>query len=59
LRALYPGTDTIPGPQDTETHRVSQAKGPLIEKAFGWMQQTGGIRKARLRGRAEAGVLKS
>jgi Transposase DDE domain len=29
---------------------VSQRKRPLIEKAFGWMKQTGGIRKTKLRG---------
>ncbi len=30
------------------TYAVSQAKRPLIEKAFGWMQQTGGMRKTKL-----------
>ena len=31
-------------------YRISQRKRPLIEKAFGWMKQTGGIRKTRFRG---------
>jgi transposase len=31
-------------------YRLSQQKRPLIEKAFGWMKQTGGLRKTRLRG---------
>ena len=30
-------------------------KRPLIEKAFGWMKQTGGMRKSRLRGLAKVG----
>jgi transposase len=29
---------------------ISQHKRPLIEKAFGWMKQTGGMRKTKLRG---------
>lgn len=29
---------------------VSQRKRPLIEKVFGWMKQTGGMRKTKLRG---------
>ncbi len=33
-----------------ESYRVSQHKRPLIEKAFGWMKQTGGMRKTKLRG---------
>lgn len=33
-----------------ETYTVSQSKRPLIEKAFGWMKQTGGMRKTKLRG---------
>jgi transposase len=32
------------------SYSVSQRKRPLIEKAFGWMKQTGGIRKTKLRG---------
>lgn len=39
--------------QRTTRHRsyqISQKKRPLIEKAFGWMKQTGGIRKTKLRG---------
>ena len=35
------------------TYQVSQRKRPLIEKAFGWMKQTGGIRKTKLRGLAK------
>jgi transposase/ribosomal protein S6E (S10) len=31
-------------------YALSQRKRPLIEKAFGWMKQTGGIRKTKLRG---------
>jgi transposase len=33
-----------------DNYRVSQRKRPLIEKAFGWMKQTGGMRKTKLRG---------
>ena len=33
-----------------ESYRVSHSKRPLIEKAFGWMKQTGGMRKTKLRG---------
>ncbi len=33
-----------------ESYIVSQRKRPLIEKAFGWMKQTGGMRKTKLRG---------
>jgi len=33
-----------------DSYTVSQAKRPLIEKAFGWMKQTGGMRKTKLRG---------
>jgi hypothetical protein len=32
------------------TYQVSQQKRPLIEKAFGWMKQTGGMRQTKLRG---------
>ena len=31
-------------------YALSQRKRPLIEKAFGWMKQTGGMRKTKLRG---------
>lgn len=31
-------------------YQSSQRKRPLIEKAFGWMKQTGGIRQTKLRG---------
>jgi transposase len=36
-----------------ETYQLSQRKRPLIEKAFGWMKQTGGMRKTKLRGLAK------
>lgn len=32
------------------TYELSQRKRPLIEKVFGWMKQTGGMRKTKLRG---------
>jgi transposase len=32
------------------SYAASQRKRPLIEKVFGWMKQTGGMRKTRLRG---------
>jgi transposase len=32
------------------TYGVSQRKRPLIEKVFGWMKQTGDMRKTKLRG---------
>ena len=35
------------------SYSVSQHKRPLIEKAFGWMKQTGGVRKTKLRGLAK------
>lgn len=35
-----------------EGYQMSQHKRPLIEKAFGWMKQTGGMRKTKLRGLA-------
>jgi transposase len=38
-----------------ESYAVSQRKRPLIEKAFGWMKQTGGMRKTKLRGLAKVG----
>jgi transposase len=31
-------------------YHISQKKRPLIEKVFGWMKQTGGIRQTKLRG---------
>jgi transposase len=34
---------------------ISQRKRPLIEKAFGWMKQTGGMRKTKLRGLLKVG----
>src|SRR5262245_35557865 len=36
-----------------ESYRVSQRKRPWIEKVFGWMKQTGGMRKTKLRGLAK------
>lgn len=36
-----------------QSYAVSQSKRPLIEKAFGWMKQTGGMRKTKLRGLAK------
>ena len=33
-----------------DSYAISQQKRPLIEKAFGWMKQTGGVRKTKLRG---------
>jgi transposase len=35
------------------TYQASQRKRPLIEKAFGWMKQTGGMGKTKLRGLAK------
>jgi len=32
------------------SYQISQKKRPLIEKVFGWMKQTGGLRKTKLRG---------
>ena len=32
------------------SYRISLEKRPLIEKIFGWMKQTGGMKKTRLRG---------
>jgi transposase len=32
------------------SYKISQNKRPLIEKVFGWMKQTGGMRKTKLRG---------
>lgn len=32
------------------SYNVSQSKRPLIEKVFGWMKQTAGMRKTKLRG---------
>jgi hypothetical protein len=38
-----------------ESYQVSQKKRPLIEKAFGWMKQTAGMRQTKLRGLAKVG----
>jgi hypothetical protein len=35
------------------SYAVSQRKRPLIEKAFGWMKQIGGMRQTKLRGLAK------
>ena len=35
------------------SYAISQSKRPLIEKAFGWMKQTGGMRQTKLRGLAK------
>lgn len=37
------------------SYATSQRKRPLIEKAFGWMKQIGGMRKTKLRGLAKVG----
>jgi len=37
------------------SYQVSQRKRPLIEKVFGWMKQTGGMRKTKLRGLFKVG----
>jgi transposase len=36
-----------------QSYRISQSKRPWIEKTFGWMKQTGGMRKTKLRGLAK------
>jgi transposase len=38
-----------------ESYQASQRKRPLIENAFGWMKQTGGMRKTKLRGLGKVG----
>lgn len=38
-----------------DSYHISQRKRPLIEKAFGWMKQTGGMRKTKLRGLSKVG----
>lgn len=46
-----PGGSAIDGRTTRHSsYEVSQRKRPLIEKVFGWMKQTGGMRKTRLRG---------
>jgi transposase len=51
-----PGGSMIDG-RTTRHHsyEISQHKRPLIEKAFGWIKQTGGMRKTKLRGLAKVG----
>lgn len=49
-----PGGSAIDGRTTRhESYRVSQRKRPWIEKAFGWMKQTGGMRQTRFRGLAK------
>jgi transposase len=49
-----PGGSAIDGRTTRhQSYRVSQRKRPWIEKAFGWMKQTGGMRKTKLRGLAK------
>ena len=36
------------------SYSMSQSKWPLIEKAFGWMKPTGGMRKTKLPALAKA-----
>ena len=49
-----PGGSAIDGRTTRhESYRVSQKKRPWIEKVFGWMKQTGGMRKTKLRGLAK------
>jgi hypothetical protein len=38
-----------------DSYRLSQSVRPLIEKAFGWMKQTGVLRKTKLRGLVRVG----
>ena len=38
-----------------QSYHISQNKRPLIEKVFGWMKQTGGMRQTKLRGLAKVG----
>jgi len=48
-----PGGSSIDGRTTRHaSYDISQRKRPLIEKAFGWMKQTGGLRKTKLRGLA-------
>ena len=49
-----PGGSAIDGRTTRHaSYSLSQRKRPLIEKAFGWMKQTGGMRKTKLRGLAK------
>lgn len=49
-----PGGSAIDGRTTRHpSYQVSQKKRPLIEKAFGWMKQTGNMRKTKLRGLAK------
>lgn len=40
-----------------EVYRMSLSKGWLVDKAFGWMKQTGGLKKVKLRGLDKVGWL--
>jgi IS5 family transposase len=40
-----------------EGYRMSLSKRWLVEKAFGWMKQTGGLKKVKLRGLDKVGWL--
>ncbi len=52
--ANRPGGSAIDGrTRRHASYQVSQRKRPLIEKAFGWMKQTAGLRKTKLRGLAK------
>jgi transposase len=49
-----PGGSAIDGrTTGHQSYQVSQRKRPLIEKVFGWMKQTAGLRKTKLRGLAK------
>ena len=39
------------------SYLVSQRRRPLVEKVFGWLKSTGGLRKVKLRGLAKVGWL--
>ena len=49
-----PGGSAIDGRTSRHaSYQMSQHKRPLIEKAFGWMKQIGGMRQTKLRGLAK------
>jgi transposase len=49
-----PGGSAIDGRTTRHaSYRISQRKRPLVEKAFGWMKQTGGMRQTKFRGLAK------
>jgi hypothetical protein len=41
------------GPRGTKAIWSARGNGPLIEKAFGWITQTGGMLRTKLRGLAK------